>query len=132
MTMRRLCFLLLWFLLVVPTAVTAQEKGDLCFDTTVCDFGTVVRENAIHTHVFHFENRGEEPVVILGVQTSCSCLKTEYSRRPLQRGEKGEITVRLEALKIDEGVFHRVIKVQTNKGLYLLTVKGQSASLPVR
>lgn len=126
--MRRLLFLSLGFMLMLPALVSAQQDGDLSFDSTVCDFGTVVRENTIHTHVFSFENRGEDPVVVLGVQTSCSCLKTEYSRRPLKRGERGEVTVHLEALKIDEGVFHRVVKVQTNKGLYLLTVKGQSAS----
>ena len=81
--------MLSWLLLMVQGLVAAPKNDDLCFDATVCDFGTVVRENTIHTHVFHFENQSEEPVVILGVQTSCSCLKTEYSRRPLQKGEKG-------------------------------------------
>ena len=126
--MMKLLFLISWLLLMVQGLVAAPKNDDLCFDATVCDFGTVVRENTIHTHVFHFENQSEEPVVILGVQTSCSCLKTEYSRRPLQKGEQGEITIRLEVLKIEEGVFHRIIKVQTNKGLCLLTVKGQSVS----
>lgn len=126
--MRRLLFVFLGVFLISPTLVTAQQDGDLSFDSTVCDFGAVVRENTIHTHVFSFVNKGEDPLVVLGVQTSCSCLKTEYSRRPLKQGERGEVTVHLEALKIDEGVFHRVVKVQTNKGLYLLTIRGQSLS----
>ena len=126
--MKRFLLLLFSVFLVLPTIVMAQQDDDLCFETTVCDFGAVVREKAIHSYVFRFENRSKEPVVLLGVQTSCSCLKTEYSRRPLQYGDKGEITVHLEALKVDEGVFHRVIKVQTNRGLHLLAVKGQSLS----
>ncbi|MBQ7856463.1 MAG: DUF1573 domain-containing protein [Alistipes sp.] len=126
--MKKLLLIFSLFALSSSYAVASEPEQSLCFETTLFDFGTVVRENSTHTCRFLFENRGSEPVVVLGVQTSCSCLKAECSRRPIRQGETGEVLVRLEAAKVDEGIFHRVIKVQTNRGLYLLTVKGQSVS----
>lgn len=125
MIMKKLLLVLL-LMSITPLVVAKGEEPALHFDTMCYDFGDVQHENKSHTCHFSFENRGEEPIVLLSVQTSCSCLKADYSRRPVRAGEKGDIAILLEASKVDVGVFHRVIKVQTNKGLYLLTVKGHS------
>lgn len=104
--------------------VRAEEFA--MFETSVYDFGEVPRvRRDYHCH-FALKNTSSEPLVVLGVDTSCSCLKARYSRRPIPVGETIDIKVVLEAAKMNDGVFHRVVKVRTNKGVLLLTVKGVS------
>ena len=112
----------------VALATTPDEPQPTAveFRTTVYDFGEVPRQNRNHHCDFIYTNAGAEPIVVLGVQTSCSCLKADFSRRPVKPGEQGRIAITLEAAKMDEGVFHRVVKVQTNQGVSLLTVQGRS------
>lgn len=102
------------------------ENNGVVFDKTAVDFGDVLRENKNYTCTFIVENKTDKPLVLLSVNTSCSCLKATYSRRPLKVGQKGVITMVLEAAKMDVGVFHRVIEVHTNAGVNYMTVKGNS------
>ncbi len=117
-------------LVQVALALTPDEPQPAAveFRTTVCNFGEVPRQNRNYHCEFVYTNVGAEPIVVLGVQTSCSCLKADFSRRPVKPGEQGRIVITLEAAKMDEGVFHRVVKVQTNQGVSLLTVQGRSVS----
>lgn len=94
------------------------------FDKTMYDFGSVVCENKTHSCAFAVENQTDKPLVILSVNTSCSCLKATYSRRPMKIGQKSEITITLDAAKMEEGVFRRVIELQTNAGVFHVMVKG--------
>ena len=75
-----------------------------------------------------FVNDGSSPLVILSVTTSCSCLKADYSRKPVAAGERGVIKIIYEARKMELGVFHRVIQVRSNStdGVNLITVQGNS------
>ena len=121
------------FLLFVLTAFAsfalaneAQAEEFAMFEKSVYDFGEVPRvRRDYHCH-FTLKNTSSEPLVVLGVDTSCSCLKARYSRRPIPVGASIDIKVILEAAKMNDGVFHRVVKVRTNKGVMLLTVKGVS------
>jgi hypothetical protein len=123
--------LLILSLLVLSFSAFAQGenntvKSGVLFDKKVFDFGNVLRENKNYTCTFIVENQTDKPLVLLSVNTSCSCLKATYSRRPLKVGQKGVITMVLEAAKMDVGVFHRVIEVHTNAGVNYMTVKGNS------
>ncbi len=118
------------FVVAVLSLVTAvaqeSEKPSVVFNKSQYDFGVVPRQRCEYSCTFTMTNIGSEPVVILGVDTSCSCLKARYSRRPIAVGDSAEIRVVLEAAKVNDGVFNRVVKVRTNKGVSLLTVKGVS------
>lgn len=118
--------LLCGVLSLVASPLDVVQPSDIEFDAKVRDFGTVPREVRNYHCEFTFTNTGDEPIVVLGVQTSCSCLRADFSRRPVKSGEQGSIVITLEAAKMDDGVFHRVIKVQTNRGVSLLTVQGNS------
>ena len=81
-------FVLLFSLLIL--AISAYGKGDnevvnegISFDKKEYDFGNIVRENKEYTCTFLLENKTDKPLVLLSVNTSCSCLKARYSRRPL-------------------------------------------------
>ena len=115
-------------LLMLSFSAMAEQNSEngVVFDKNVFDFGNVQRENRDYSCSFIIENRAEKPLVVLSVKTSCSCLKAKYSRRPLKTGEKSCITMTLEAAKMEPGIFHRVVEVETNAGVYRIVVKGNS------
>jgi hypothetical protein len=118
--------ILLVFSLDVASAQDAKkaENNGVVFDKTAVDFGDVLRENKNYTCTFIVENKTDKPLVLLSVKTSCSCLKPQYSRRPLKVGEKSSIRMTLEAAKMEQGVFHRVVEVHTNAGVARVVVRG--------
>ncbi len=129
--MKRLFALVLLLIFSFSAFAANQNKegvSGIIFDKTLFDFGEVVRENKNYTCTFIVENKGDKPLVLLSVNTSCSCLKAAYSRRPLKVGEKTSITMTLEAAKMDLGLFHRVIEVHTNVGISHIVVRGNSVS----
>ena len=137
--MKRILLFLSLILLAAPAFAQnseATEKSGISFDKKVYDFGDVLRENKNHTCTFVLENnhtctfvlenKTDKPLVILAVKTSCSCLKASYLRRPLKVGDTTEIVMVLEAAKMERGLFHRVVEVQTNAGTAYITVRGNS------
>ena len=125
---RIFCYLVLTLFCgaVVAQTTDAKAVAGISFDKKEYDFGDVLRENRDYTCTFILENKGEKPLVLLSVNTSCSCLKANYSRRPLKTGQSSIITMTLEAGKMDVGVFHRVVEVHTNYGVGYITVRGNS------
>ena len=132
--MKFLLTLLLFVTMVIPSQ--ARDKRDkemsegakLVFEQNEYNFGTISRKGNDCECVFRFENKGCEPLVILSAQTSCSCMKISFSRKPIPPQGVGEIHLRLESRKMEEGIFHRVIQIKSNSttGIELLTIKGMS------
>lgn len=124
--------MLLWCVVAV-LPLRAEERKEykgahISFEQTECDFGEVSRRGADKTCVFRFVNDGTEPLVILSATTTCSCLKTEFSRKPIAVGESGEIKLSLESKKVDKGVFRRIVQIRSNSvgGTEIITIKGIS------
>ena len=124
--MKRLFTIVSLLMLSFSAMAEQNSENGVVFDKNVFDFGNVQRENRDYSCSFIIENRTEKPLVVLSVKTSCSCLKAKYSRRPLKTGEKSCITMTLEAAKMEPGIFHRVVEVETNAGVYRIVVKGNS------
>lgn len=127
-------FLTVLLFLATSVIVSAAPQGDVkgevvAFDKKIHNFGDVPRENRNYSCSFVVENRSDEPLVLLSVNTSCSCLKAHYSRRPIKVGESATISMELEAEKMEPGVFRRVVEVVTNAGKYLITVQGNSVAV---
>ncbi len=122
--MKRL-FCLLCFLFAVASVqaqvqvpeqdtIPKPEGPHFDFTETEYDFGKVARSSREIEHCFEFTNDGTEPVVITKTLTSCSCVKTEYGKKPIPPGGKGEIKVTYEVNKKESGVFYKVIEVYSN------------------
>ena len=124
--MKRLFAIVSLLMLSFSAMAEQNSENGVVFDKNVFDFGNVQRENRDYSCSFIIENRAEKPLVVLSVKTSCSCLRAKYSRRPLKTGEKSCITMTLEAAKMEPGIFHRVVEVETNAGVYRIVVKGNS------
>ena len=114
---------------VCPTRAE-EQKGDkgahISFEQTECDFGEVSLKGEDKTCTFRFVNDGTEPLVVLSATTTCSCLKTEFSRKPIAVGESGEIHLILESKKVEKGVFRRIVQIRSNSvgGTEIITIKG--------
>lgn len=106
-----------------------QQQGALLrMDTVSHDFGDVPRRGGNLQWDFPYRNEGDAPLVLTRVVTSCTCLKADYSRRPVEPGGRGTIRITYEPLKNEPGTFSKVIQVYSNSsdGRHVLTVRGNS------
>ena len=127
--MKFLFFLLSFVVATLPLQadeIGAKRGAHIAFDKTECDFGEISRKGENQVCAFRFVNDGTEPLVVLSATTTCSCLKTEFSRKPIGVGESGEIRLVLESKKVDKGVFRRVVQIRSTStsGTEILTIKG--------
>ncbi len=96
------------------TAVLAQKPAQIKFDKTTHNFGTFSEKEPKVSCVFTFSNIGEEPLVINQAIASCGCTVPEYTKTPIQPGEKGEIKVTYNGTGKSPGHFKKSITVRTN------------------
>lgn len=92
------------------------------------DFGTVDRRGGDLCYELTFRNEGESPLVLTRVITSCSCLKSDFSKRPVPAGSEGKIRLTYQPLKAEPGTFHKVVQILSNSesGRELFTIRGKS------
>ena len=72
--------------------VSFMMKTSVKLDKTVADLGDV-HWKEIQTATFELKNTGENLLVIHDVDTSCGCVKVEYSKEPVRPGKTLVITV---------------------------------------
>ena len=94
--------ILLIVLFVVCSMSHAQERPanqvkepaeTIVFDKSEHDFGDLVESNNAVTYGFSFKNKGDAPLVITKVNTSCGCTASEWSQEPIAPGKKGTVKV---------------------------------------
>ncbi len=101
-----------------PSVARSQEsaaggKGTQTahFDHEKWNFGDVAEDGGKVEHTFVFTNISSKPVVVLDVVSGCGCTTPSYSRKPVMRGEKGEIVVSFDPMN-RPGHFSKGISVQ--------------------
>ncbi len=121
---------LIFFLILVVFAVCnawAQPKAE--FDKKQHDFGAVLWKNpAVAT--FKVTNKGDKPLVISNVTTSCGCTDAKWTQTPIAPGASGEISATFDAMTL--GTFHQSVGVYCNaeyRPIYL-SVKGKVTADP--
>ena len=75
------------------TMTMAQKPAQIKFDKTTHNFGSFSESNPKVTCTFTYTNVGEQPLVVNQAIASCGCTVPEYTKTPVQPGEKGEIKV---------------------------------------
>jgi hypothetical protein len=96
------------------TAAMAQKPAEIKFDKTSHNFGTFSENEPKVSCSFTFTNVGEQPLVINQALASCGCTVPEYTKTPIQPGEKGEIKVTYNGTGKFPGHFKKSITVRTN------------------
>ncbi len=93
------------------SAVGGKGTQTARFDHEKWNFGDVAEDGGQVEHTFVFTNVSSKPVVVLDVVSGCGCTTPSYSRKPVMRGEKGEIVVSFDPMN-RPGHFSKGISVQ--------------------
>jgi hypothetical protein len=94
------------------TFISAQ--AEIKFDKLTHDFGTFSEASPVVTCTFNFTNSGDKPLVINQAVASCGCTVPEYTKDPIQPGQKGSIKVTYNGTGKFPGHFKKSITVRTN------------------
>lgn len=101
-------------ILFMATTVFAGEKGPkIHFLEKTHDFGVIKEANGPVSYEFEFENKGDEPLIIISVNASCGCTRPEYSDEPIKPGKKSKIKVTYNPAG-RPGEFERKVKIRSN------------------
>lgn len=93
-------------------------------DGEVHDFGVVTEGDTVE-HTFKFVNKGEYPLIISNVQTSCGCTAPEWPRNPVGPGEESAIQVRFDThAKVGPQVKTIVVMANTKEATTNLKIQG--------
>ena len=96
------------------TLTFAQKAAEIKFDKVTHNFGKFSEKSPVVSCTFTFTNVGEQPLVINQAVASCGCTVPEYTKTPIQAGEKGEIKVTYNGTGKFPGHFKKSITVRTN------------------
>ena len=83
----------------------AQKQAEIKFDTKTHNFGKFASSNAVQKCSFTFTNVGDAPLVINQAVASCGCTVPQYTKTPINPGEKGSIDVTYNGAGKDPGHF---------------------------
>ncbi|ASB48085.1 DUF1573 domain-containing protein [Alkalitalea saponilacus] len=107
------------------TGMSQRSKPTIHFENKVHDFGEILEENGVVSHVFEFTNNGEQPLVIHNVRTSCGCAAPEWTRTPVQPKRQGTIKITYDP-RNRPGNFNQSITIASNaeQGQEILRIIG--------
>ena len=92
----------------------AQKGAEIKFDKLVHSFGNFSEKSPVVSCTFTYTNVGDKPLVINQAVASCGCTVPEYTKTPVQPGEKGVIKVTYNGTGKFPGHFKKSITVRTN------------------
>jgi hypothetical protein len=124
--MRNIFTILLSILLFSSTSIFADV---LEYDVKNFDFGSIKEADGKVKHVFKYQNKSKNPIVISSVRSSCGCAIPSYSRKPIMPNEKGVLEVTYDPRR-RPGTFHKTITVNTNQGKDVLRITGKVIPKP--
>lgn len=113
-------------LIICVLGLLPAARAQLVFDPAAWDFGSIGESAGTVSHTFTGVNRGQRPVVILDVVTTCGCTVPEFSRKPVLPGDSTRIRVTFDPTN-RPGSFRKELGVysQERKKIAALTVQGQ-------
>ena len=96
------------------SSTSEAKPAEIKFDKLSHNFGTFSEKEPVVSCTFSFTNVGESPLIINQAVASCGCTIPEYTKTPIQPGEKGEIKVTYNGTGKFPGHFKKSITVRTN------------------
>ena len=102
----------------------SAEKSSIEFDTISHNYGEI-RFSSDGEFEFAFTNTGEAPLIVTHVKSTCGCTVPEWSKEPINAGEKGSIRVSYDTHRV--GAFAKSIYVYSNaeNGVIKLMISGK-------
>ncbi len=106
--------------LMIACTVAALAQPKAIFDKKVEDMGNVQWKRPASA-TFTVTNKGNKPLVIAKVSTTCGCTAVEWTEKPIQAGKKGSVVVTYDAKMM--GHFSKGISVYCNADTRPLVLK---------
>lgn len=98
----------------IAEEINSEEPYLVLINGKKQSFGKVSNEKQQYVDVeFEFENKGTKPLIILKADVSCGCLTVDYTKKPLKKGEKGHVKVKIDT-KSQDGDFNKTVYIQSN------------------
>jgi len=101
-----------------------DAPAQIDFKKTTYDFGVIPPDYEGRCE-FEFQNISDVPLLINDVKTSCGCTSPDWTKKPVQPGEKGTINIKYSAGS--KGVFVKSISVYSNakNSPFMLFIRGE-------
>jgi len=93
----------------------AQSKDSLAYikiKNLKYDFGTVTQGKVVKIE-YYFENKGESPLVISNIETTCGCTVADFPHYPVRKGDSGIILITFNTKEFLDKV-NRFVNVISN------------------
>lgn len=95
-------------------SANGKKQAEIKFDKTTHNFGTFSESSPKVSCEFTYTNVGEAPLIINQAVASCGCAVPEYTKAPVQPGQKGKIKVTYNGTGKFPGHFKKSITIRTN------------------
>lgn len=135
-----LCMLLMTHLVVAQIRIIPRATRDSVNHPTILeskpiawlqgdevDFGTLNEENAPWQGSVSWRNRGEQPLVITRITSSCGCLQATYERQPVAAGAEATIGLTYHPKGHPGTVYQRLFvytQLSASRPTAILTLRG--------
>ena len=103
---------------------SAEKKTQITFEKTEHNFGEIYLGSGSVEHCFIFQNKGEEPLLVKSVRSSCGCAYGSWTKKPVAPGDTGSVCITYKNNM--SGAFRKTLKVISNAEKTSLTVKGNT------
>lgn len=117
-----------------------SSLGSFSFPAMEYNFGTIP-EGQVVEHVFNFTNNGQSPLVISNITASCGCTSPDWTKTPVNPGDKGFVKVVFNSAA-KSGAQSPTVTIQANteptvtrlslKGTVIPKAGGTSAAGPIK
>ncbi len=115
--------------LIINVFVFGQIGPKIEFKNTdnTIDYGIVNKQDDSGIRSFEFTNTGDEPLIIVNVQSTCGCTVPTKPTEPIMPGKSNKIEVKYN---MNPGPIRKTITVETNaknypNGQVALKIKGE-------
>lgn len=92
-----------------------QPKIEFMAKDNTIDYGTVTKESDSGMRTFEFKNTGDQPLIIMNVQSTCGCTVPSKPTEPIMPGKTGKIDVKYN---MSLGPIRKTITVESNAANY--------------
>jgi hypothetical protein len=93
-------------------AADPATLGAFSFDQMEFNFGTIIEGKEVQ-HVFNFVNNGSSPLIISNISASCGCTTPDWTKTPINPGDKGFVKVSFNSTG-KAGAQSPVVTIQAN------------------
>ncbi len=132
MIIKSLCSLTTGGLQAIETTDTEIKKDPITivdFDDSMVNVGTLRKDTVIH-HGYTFHNVGDKPLIVYYVSPDCNCTGYSISKKMALPGDSLTIDLTVDTKnKKNRFMLSTVVRMNTDKGLYVLRLEGNVASM---